>query len=158
MDSVFLKNWQFSPHLFNCKKIGRVQLSSNFWLLLALIAIVITLTCEIRTRFLKSILQKWEYYTEGKQDFEKLFIFLNIEMSENRIKLNSARRMWLCGEKNRPSGMSCSNCIQTKIKKTKVWKDFQIFSDWYFRITFCFECEVFFHLTPEILKFQLFLN
>ena len=125
MDSVFLKNWQISPHLFNCKKVGRVQLSSNFWLFLALI--VITITSEIWTRFLKKIHQKWEYYTEGKQDFEKLLIFLNIEMSENRIKLNSVKRIWLCGEKNRPSGISCSLCIQTEIKKTKVWKDFRFF-------------------------------
>ena len=32
---------------------------------------------------------------------------------------------------------------------------FQIFSDWHFWITFCFKCEIFFQLTPDILKFQL---
>ena len=31
---------------------------------------------------------------------------------------------------------------------------FQIFSE-YFRIKFCFKCEIFFQLTPQILKFQL---
>ena len=28
---------------------------------------------------------------------------------------------------------------------------FQIFSDWYFRIKFCFKCEIFFQLNPKIL-------
>ena len=37
MDSVFLKIGQFSPLQFNCRKVGRVQLSSNFFLLLSLI-------------------------------------------------------------------------------------------------------------------------
>ena len=69
LDSVFLKIWQFSPYPFNCKKFGRVQLSSNFLLLLSLTAIVFTLTCEISTRFLKKINQKWKYYTEKKRDF-----------------------------------------------------------------------------------------
>ena len=32
---------------------------------------------------------------------------------------------------------------------------FQIFSCWYFQITLCFKCEIFFQPTPEILKFQL---
>ena len=49
MDSIKwkCKKWQFSPHPFNCKKVGRNQLSSIFLLMLSLIAIVITLTCEI---------------------------------------------------------------------------------------------------------------
>ena len=32
---------------------------------------------------------------------------------------------------------------------------FQIISDWFFRITFSFKCEIFFQLTLEIPKFQL---
>ena len=57
MDSIKwkCKNWivyfkkidNFSPHPFNRKKVGRVQLSSNFLLMLSLIAIVITLSSEI---------------------------------------------------------------------------------------------------------------
>ena len=35
---VFLKNCQFSPHPSNCGKVGRVQLSSNFFLLSSLIS------------------------------------------------------------------------------------------------------------------------
>ena len=58
LDSVFLKIWQFSPHPFNCKKVGSVQLSSNFLPLLSLIAIVITLMCEIWTCFLKKHVSK----------------------------------------------------------------------------------------------------
>ena len=38
LDSVFWKILQFSPHPFNCRKVGRVQLSSNFFLLLSLIS------------------------------------------------------------------------------------------------------------------------
>ena len=44
LDSVFLKIGQFSLLPFNCRKVGRVQLSSNFFLLLALIS-------HPRTRF-----------------------------------------------------------------------------------------------------------
>ena len=95
MDSIKwkCKNWilyfkKFSPHPFNCKKVGRVQLSSNFLLLLSLIAIVITLTCEIWTRFLKNIHQKWKYYREEKQDFERFLIFLNITAKSNKIELS----------------------------------------------------------------------
>ena len=57
MDSVKrkCKNWimyfkkidNFSPHPSNRKKVGRVQLSSNFLLMLSLIAVVITLSSEI---------------------------------------------------------------------------------------------------------------
>ena len=47
-----------------------------------------------------------------------------------------------------------------KDKSLKRMSDkFQIFSDWYFRITFCLKCEIVFQLTPESLKFQfMFLN
>ena len=45
---VYFKKFDsFTPHPSNCKKVGRVQLSSNFLILLSLIAIVIRLTCEI---------------------------------------------------------------------------------------------------------------
>ena len=70
-------------------KVGRVQLSSDFLLLLWLIAIVIIATQKIWTCFLKIIYQKWEYYREEKQDFERLLIFLNIKVSakSNKIEL-----------------------------------------------------------------------
>ena len=108
--------------------------------------------------FLKNIHQNWEYYREEKQGFERLLILLNIKLSAKLNKLNSVRSLWLWGEKNKPSGMSCSHWIQ-KNEKDKSLKrmseKFQMFSDWYFRITFCFKWEIFFQLTPEILKFQL---
>ena len=148
MDIIFKKIWQFSPHPFNCKKVGHVQLSSNFLLLLSLIAIVMTLTCDIWTHFLKNIHQKWDYYREEKQDFEKL---LNkIELSEEFMAMwREEQTLWdvmfpLYPDKNE------------KDKSLKRMSDkFQIFSDWYFRITFCFKCKIFFQLNPEILKFQL---
>ena len=160
MDIVFLKIWQFSPHPFNCKKVGRVQLSSNFLLLLSLIAIVITLTCEIWTRFLKNIHQKWEYYREEKQDFERLLIFLNIKMSAKSNKIEfSEEIMTFWREKQTLSDVMFPLYpdINEKDKSLKRMSDkFQIFSDWYFRINLCFKCEIFFQLNPEILKFQLF--
>ena len=46
--------------------------------------------------------------------------------------------------------------LNEKDKSLKRMSDkFQIFPDWYFRITFCFKWEIFFQLTSEILKFQL---
>ena len=90
--------WEFNCiHPFNCKKVGCVQLSSNFLLLLSLIANVITRTCEIWTRFLKQVNQKWEYYRDEKQDFERLLIFLNTKMlaKSNKIELNEEfMAMW----------------------------------------------------------------
>ena len=45
-----------------------------------------------------------------------------------------------------------------KNKRDKILKritdKFQIFSHQYFRMTFCFKCEIFFQLTPKILKVQ----
>ena len=67
--------------------ILRFQLSSDFLLLLSLIATSITLSCEIWTRFLKIIHQKWEYYKEEKQGFERLLIFFNIKMSAKLNKI-----------------------------------------------------------------------
>ena len=66
-------------------------------ILLSLIAFVITLTCEIWAPNFKSIHQKWEYYREEKQDFERLLIFLNIKMSakSNKIELSEEfMAMW----------------------------------------------------------------
>ena len=62
-------------------------------LLLSLIASVVTL----RTRFLKNIHQKREYYREEKQDFERLLIFLNIKMSAKSNKIEFSEEfmaMW----------------------------------------------------------------
>ena len=44
----------------------------------------------IWTCFLKNIHQKWKYYREEKQDFERFLIFLNIKMSakSNKIELS----------------------------------------------------------------------
>ena len=61
--------------------------------MLSLIAIVITLTCEIWTRFLKNIHQKWEYYKEEKQDFERLLIFV-IKMSTKSNKIELSEGQW----------------------------------------------------------------
>ena len=47
--------------------------------------------------FFKNIHQKWEYYREEKQDFERLLIFLNIKMSakSNKTELSEEfMAMW----------------------------------------------------------------
>ena len=47
--------------------------------------------------FFKNIHQKWEYYREEKQDFERLLIFLNIKMSakSNKTELKEdVMAMW----------------------------------------------------------------
>ena len=53
MDIVFLKIWQSSPHPFNCKNVEHVQLSSNFLLLLSLIASYHTHVPDLKTLFKK---------------------------------------------------------------------------------------------------------
>ena len=50
-------------------------------------------------------------------------------------KLNSVRSLWLCGEMNRPSGMSCALCIKTKVKKKNNWKKCHL-KFWFFRLIF----------------------
>ena len=71
------------------KKLDVFNFHPFFCYCLSLIAIVNTLTCEIWTRFLKNIHQKWEYYRGEKQDFERRLIFLSIKISakSNKIEL-----------------------------------------------------------------------
>ena len=52
-DSLFLKIWQFSHHPFNCRKLGPVQLSSNFFLLLLLISYS-RANCQTNFRFFQT--------------------------------------------------------------------------------------------------------
>ena len=85
----------------------------------------LTITCEILTFFLKKIHQKWKYYREEEQDFERFLIFNKIKMLEKskqkkKKKKNSMKSLQLCGEEKRASGMSSPLCIGTKMKKTKV--------------------------------------
>ena len=107
MDSIKwkCKNWigyfkKFDNfHLIHLivKEVGRIELSSNILLLLSLVAIVITLKCDIWTRFLKNIHQKLEYYREENQDFETLLIFLHIKMSAKLNKIGLSEEfmaMW----------------------------------------------------------------
>ena len=54
-------------------------------------------------KYTKNIHQKWKYYREQKQDFERFFIFLNIKMSAklNKIEL-SEQFMVMWKEEQRP--------------------------------------------------------
>ena len=68
-----------------------------FLLLFSVTAIVITITCEILTRFSKNKLQKWEYHREEKQGFERLLIFLIIKMLAKSNKIEHSEEfmaMW----------------------------------------------------------------
>ena len=62
----------------------------NFHPIFSIVITNFTLTCEIWARFLKNVHQKWKYYREEKQDFERFLIFLNIKMSAklNKIELS----------------------------------------------------------------------
>ena len=105
------------------RKVERIEFSSNFFLLLSLISY----SCKISIRcFFKKIRQKQKYYKEEKTDTERFLIFLNIKMSGKSKKMNSLKILQLCGEKNRPSGMTCSLHVETKMKKTKLWKECEI--------------------------------
>ena len=113
---------------FNCRKVRRVQLSSNFFLLLSL-----------------------KYYREEKQVFERILIFLNIKIlaKSNKIELSDEfMAMWR--DKQTLWDVTSSLC-ETKMKKTKVWKECQInFINFkFFRLIFsnkkfCFKCKKFF--------------
>ena len=156
MDSVSEKIWQLSPHSFNCRKVRRVQLSSNFLLLLSQFQNHVR---DLNTFFEKHTSKVGKYHREEKQDFKRLLIFLNIKIwtKSNKIELSEEfSAMWR--EQQNPWDLM-SPLIWGKNEKDKSLKrmsdTFQIFSDWYFWIKFCFRCEIFFKLTPEILKFQL---
>ena len=124
---VYLKkNWQFDSWTFSQLDslqltVRRVQLSSNFFLLLSLIS---HSCARFEDVFLKNIHQKRKYCREEKQDFERLLIIFNIKMSakSKKIELNEE----FCGERNRASGLSCPLSIETTMSKTKVWKKCQI--------------------------------
>ena len=72
------KNEQISPFPFNCRKVRRAQLSSIFFLLVSLIS---QTGGRSEQFFFKKIHQKWKYYREKIQDFERFLIFLNIKIS-----------------------------------------------------------------------------
>ena len=102
----------------------------TYWTFIQFFSIVIinfVLICKISTRcFLKKIHQKQKYHKEEKTDTERFLMFLNIKMSGKSNKMNSLKILQLCGEKNRPSGMTCSLHVETKMKKTKLWKECEI--------------------------------
>ena len=43
-----------------------------------------------------------------------------MKMLAESNKIEHGIELWLCGEKNRPFGMSWLSCIETKMKETKV--------------------------------------
>ena len=105
---------QFLPHPFNCRKVGRVQLSSNFYPLLLLIS-------HSRTRFEHAFLK-----TDIKSGniIEKKNKILKDKMLTKSNEIKHSVEFMTRGEKNRPSAMSCPHCIETKMPDK-----FQIFSD-----------------------------
>ena len=120
MDSIKWKCKNWIVHFEKFDKFHLIHLIVekldvlNFHPIFSITITTFTPTYEIRTRFLKKIHQKWKYYREEKHDFERFLIFFNIRMSARSKKLE------LCEEKSRASGMSCLLCIETKMKKAKV--------------------------------------
>ena len=76
---------------------------------------------DLNTFFLKNIRQKWKYYREVKQDFERFLIFLNIKMltKSNKIEL-SEEFMVMWREEQILWDIMSPLRIETKMKKTKV--------------------------------------
>ena len=125
--------------------LRRVQLSSNFFLLLSLIS-------HSRPRFehvvLKKCIKSGNITDKKNRILKDFFYFLILKCRQNR-------KIQLCGEKNRASGMSCPLYIETEMK---VWKKCLMnfrFQIWWFQLQFRFKCIIFFQLILEILKSQL---
>ena len=77
------------PHLFNCKKVGRVQLSSNFLLLFITNRYCYhTHVRDLNTLFKKHT-SKVGILQRRKTNFERRLIFLSIKISarSNKIEL-----------------------------------------------------------------------
>ena len=132
MDSIKwkCKNWIVNVKKFNCRKVEHVQLSSNFFLF----------NCT----------------KVGRVQLSSNFFPLLSLISPSRMRFEYVLAMW---RKKHTLRDVISLLYRDKNKKDKSLKrmsdKFQIFSDWYFRIKFCFKCEIFFQLTLEILKLQL---
>ena len=117
MDSAY---GQFSPLPFNCRKVGRVQLSSSFFLLLSLIS---HSRATFEHVFFKNIHQKWKYYREEKQDFERFLIFLNIKMSAKSKKYWTQWRVYSYVERRtEPLGCHVLFVLRKKWKRQKLGK------------------------------------
>ena len=70
--------------------------------------------------FFKNVRQKLKYYTEQKQDFERLSIFLNMKMSVKSTKIELSEQFMAMWTEEQTFGRTCPHCIETKMKKTKV--------------------------------------
>ena len=70
--------------------------------------------------FFKNVRQKLKYYTEQKQDFERLSIFLNMKMSVKSTKIELSEQFMAMWTEEQTFGGTCPHCIETKMKKTKV--------------------------------------
>ena len=70
---------------------------------------------DLNAFFLKTIHQKWKYYREEKQDFERSLIFLNIKMSAklNKIEL-SEEFMVMWRERTDPLGCHVPSVLRQK--------------------------------------------
>ena len=91
-----------------------------------------------------------KYYSEEKQDFERFLIFLNIKTSakSKKIELNEEQSLWNV----MPLLYWGKNEKDTSLKR--MWDKFQIFTDWYFRISFVSNAKYFFRLPWRFLNFN----
>ena len=124
----------------------------HFHLIFSIVITNFSLTCKIWKHFFKTIHQKWKYYREEKQDFEKLLIFPNIKMSAKPKKLLIEELIVIWREEQSLWDVM-PPLYRDKNEKDRSLKRVSDFR--YFRLKFSLKCEIFFQLTLGILTFQL---
>ena len=89
----------------------------NFHPIFSIVITNFTFTCEIWTRFLKNIHQKWKYYIEEKQDFERFLIFLNIKMSAKSNKIELSEEFMVMWREEQPPEVFCKKSVLRNFAK-----------------------------------------
>ena len=96
-----------------------------------------------------------KYYREEKQDFERFLIFLNIKMITKTNKIEFSEDSIAMWRDEQTLWYVMSPLCRNKNEKDKTFRylkrmsdKFQIFSDWYLRIKFCFKYEIFLSAYP----------
>ena len=68
-------------------------------------------------KYTKNIHQKWKYYREQKQDFERFLIFLNIKMSAKSNKIELSEEFIAMWKEDQPPGVFCKKGVLRNFAK-----------------------------------------